>query len=190
MSDSAAPWTVARQAPLSMGFSRQGYCYHTLLQRIFLTRDWTQISRFAGGFFIAWATHYFSLKYYNLRSRVVLGRGDTNKSLSRFLANSECWFLLAVKFWKNVQVPGLASEIHFQWPLPVFLCVCDTGSSCTPFWLGREGSRLLEGKGGFNEDEGSVLAFPSILSFPSVTSKRTTGGRSDSWATNCKAPCE
>ena len=25
MSDSAAPWTVARQAPLSMGFSRQEY---------------------------------------------------------------------------------------------------------------------------------------------------------------------
>ena len=26
MSDSAAPWTVARQASLSMGFSRQEYC--------------------------------------------------------------------------------------------------------------------------------------------------------------------
>ena len=25
MSDSATPWTVARQAPLSLGFSRQGY---------------------------------------------------------------------------------------------------------------------------------------------------------------------
>ena len=25
MSDSATPWTVARQAPLSMGFSRQEY---------------------------------------------------------------------------------------------------------------------------------------------------------------------
>ena len=25
VSDSATPWTVARQAPLSMGFSRQGY---------------------------------------------------------------------------------------------------------------------------------------------------------------------
>ena len=25
MSDSATPWTVAHQAPLSMGFSRQGY---------------------------------------------------------------------------------------------------------------------------------------------------------------------
>ena len=25
MSDSAAPWTVARQAPLSTGFPRQGY---------------------------------------------------------------------------------------------------------------------------------------------------------------------
>ena len=40
MSDSAAPWTVAHQAPLSMGFSRQEYwsgC-HFLLQGIFLTQ--------------------------------------------------------------------------------------------------------------------------------------------------------
>ena len=26
MSDSVTPWTVAHQAPLSMGFSRQEYC--------------------------------------------------------------------------------------------------------------------------------------------------------------------
>ena len=26
MSDSVTPWTVARQAPLSMGFPRQEYC--------------------------------------------------------------------------------------------------------------------------------------------------------------------
>ena len=36
----ATPWTVARQAPLSMGFSRQntGVGCHSLLQEIFLTR--------------------------------------------------------------------------------------------------------------------------------------------------------
>ena len=34
------PWTVARQAPLSMGFSRQEYWVgcHALLQGIFLTQ--------------------------------------------------------------------------------------------------------------------------------------------------------
>ena len=36
------PWTVACQAPLSMGFSRQEYWvgYHTLLQWIFLAEGW------------------------------------------------------------------------------------------------------------------------------------------------------
>ena len=40
MSDSATPWTVAYQVPLSMGFSRQEYwngC-HFLLQEISLTQ--------------------------------------------------------------------------------------------------------------------------------------------------------
>ena len=42
MSDSLlTPWTIARQAPLSMGFPRQEYCSrggHFLLQGIFLTQ--------------------------------------------------------------------------------------------------------------------------------------------------------
>ena len=33
------PWTVALQAALSMGFSRQAYC-HSLLQGIFPTQGW------------------------------------------------------------------------------------------------------------------------------------------------------
>ena len=54
MSDSANPWTIAHQAPLSLGFSRQEYwggC-HALLQGIFPT----QVSCTAGGFFIVSAT--------------------------------------------------------------------------------------------------------------------------------------
>ena len=37
----ATPWTVARQPPLSMGFSQQGYWsgLHALLQGIFLTQE-------------------------------------------------------------------------------------------------------------------------------------------------------
>ena len=40
VSDFVIPWTVARQAPLSMGCSRQesGVNCHSLLQRIFLTQ--------------------------------------------------------------------------------------------------------------------------------------------------------
>ena len=40
MSDSATPWTITCQAPLSLGFSRQdtGMGCHSLLQGIFLTQ--------------------------------------------------------------------------------------------------------------------------------------------------------
>ena len=40
--DSVTPWTVARQAPLPMEFSRQEYWdgLHALLQGIFLTQGW------------------------------------------------------------------------------------------------------------------------------------------------------
>ena len=40
LSHSAVPWTVAYQVPLSLGFSRQEYCYgsHSLLQGVFLTQ--------------------------------------------------------------------------------------------------------------------------------------------------------
>ena len=38
--DSATPWTVAHQSPLSTGLSRQKYCsgFHALLQGVFLTQ--------------------------------------------------------------------------------------------------------------------------------------------------------
>ena len=42
----ATPWTIARQAPLSMGFSRQEYWHdcHFLLQGIFPTQGLNHIS--------------------------------------------------------------------------------------------------------------------------------------------------
>ena len=33
-----------------------GVGFHALLQGIFPTQDWTQVSRIAGGFFTVWAT--------------------------------------------------------------------------------------------------------------------------------------
>ena len=58
MSDSVTKWTVAHQAPLPMGFSRQEYCVgcHSLLQGIFPPRDGTWVSRIAGKCFTLWAT--------------------------------------------------------------------------------------------------------------------------------------
>ena len=58
MSNSVTKWTVAHQAPLSKGFSRQEYCVgcHSLLQGIFPPRDGTWVSRIAGKCFTLWAT--------------------------------------------------------------------------------------------------------------------------------------
>ena len=54
VSDCANPWTTARQAPLSMGFSRQEH-WMGLLQGIFLTQGSNQLSleslALADGFF-------------------------------------------------------------------------------------------------------------------------------------------
>ena len=48
----ATPWTIAHQAPLSLGFSRQDYwdgC-HALIQGIFPTQGSNQVSHAVGGF--------------------------------------------------------------------------------------------------------------------------------------------
>ena len=58
MSDSVTPWTVARQAPLSMGLSWEEPwrgC-HSLLQEIFLTQGSNLVFSTAGRFFTIWAT--------------------------------------------------------------------------------------------------------------------------------------
>ena len=55
MSNSATPWTVARQAPLSMKFSRQKYWSRYPFPSSW-PRDWTQVSHIAGRFFTIWAT--------------------------------------------------------------------------------------------------------------------------------------
>ena len=50
------PWTVAHQAPLSMGFSWHEYWSGFSFSRGFSQpRDWTQVSCIAGRFFTVWA---------------------------------------------------------------------------------------------------------------------------------------
>ena len=54
-----ALWTIACQASLSMGFSRQGYWSRLPCppaRGSSQTRDWTQVSCIAGRFFTDWAT--------------------------------------------------------------------------------------------------------------------------------------
>ena len=63
ISDYATLWTVANQASLCMGFSRQEYWsgLPLLCSRDWTTRDWTHVSCIAGGFFTHWATSVQSL---------------------------------------------------------------------------------------------------------------------------------
>ena len=59
LSDSAAPWTVAHQAPLSMGILQARILEWVAMpfsKRSSQSRDSTQVSRIAGGFFTTWAT--------------------------------------------------------------------------------------------------------------------------------------
>ena len=92
------PWTVARQAPLSMGFSRKitGVGCHFLLKGIFLTQGCNlslMSPALAGGFFTTNATweiqciHYLNAKYSKLEKF----------STKIFLINGCFTFLIANK---------------------------------------------------------------------------------------------
>ena len=55
----AIPWTVARQAPLSIGFSRQEYWSKlaiSFFRESSRPRNWIHVSCIAGRFFTDWAT--------------------------------------------------------------------------------------------------------------------------------------
>ena len=57
------PWTITRQAPLSMGFSRQGKWAAIAFSRGYSwPRDRTQISWIAGRFLTIWATREVNIK--------------------------------------------------------------------------------------------------------------------------------
>ena len=64
MSNSATPWTVARQAPLFMRFSRQEYWSgYSLLQVSSKPRDGIWVSCIASRFFTIWATREAPLRW-------------------------------------------------------------------------------------------------------------------------------
>ena len=55
----ATPWTVAHQAPLSMGILQARTLEWVAMptsRRFSQPRDWTQVSCIAGEFFTVWAT--------------------------------------------------------------------------------------------------------------------------------------
>ena len=58
------PWTVAYQAPLSMGFSRQEYFEWLAIsfsRRSSQPRDWTRVSHIVGRHFTVWASREVSI---------------------------------------------------------------------------------------------------------------------------------
>ena len=89
----ATPWTVAHQAPLSMGFSRQEYWsglpFPSPEDRYSRPRDWTQVSHIAGRRFNLWATREAWINekgpnFYNfLFPHLHCCRGHWHSSLSR-----------------------------------------------------------------------------------------------------------
>ena len=84
----ATPWTVAHQAPLSMGILQA-----RILERVAMPssrgssqpRDWTQVSRIAGGFFTSWATREAHRFYY---SQLKKKKKESQTSLSQCLLGS------------------------------------------------------------------------------------------------------
>ena len=56
LSDFATSWTVAHQASLSVGFSRQEWVAISFCRRSSQPRDWMHVFQIAGSFFTLWAT--------------------------------------------------------------------------------------------------------------------------------------
>ena len=66
VSDSATPWTVTHQAPLSMEFSSsriQEWVATSFSRGSSRPRDWTHVSHIAGRFFTIWATEKLLLNH-------------------------------------------------------------------------------------------------------------------------------
>ena len=96
VSDSATPWAVVRQAPLSIGVPTQE-CWSELpwpLQGVFPTQGLNQVSHLAGGFFTVWAARG-AQEYW--RGRILL-----------ILAPGHFWSLIYTR-----NFPGWSSDTFF-----------------------------------------------------------------------------
>ena len=95
----AAPWTVARQAPLSMGFSRQEYWsgLSFLLQGIFPNQR-SNPACTAGRCFILWATREALL---GKKEGQLLTPPERIKLLGQSRNDAQLWMCLMVKVKNN-----------------------------------------------------------------------------------------
>ena len=113
----ATPWTVAHQAPLSMGFSRQEYWSGLLFPSLggsSLLRDWTRVSHTVGGFFTKEPQGKPFAKGFDwvkpVKVRFHPGRGHW----SRCRCQGDQRSLLAQDF------PGFSTESPTSWDSPHF----------------------------------------------------------------------
>ena len=102
-------WTVAHQAPLSMGLSRQEYWSELAFPSpggSSRPRDWTLVSCFAGGFFTVWAEGNNIRKAWGHRTEHIgqrtvylAGAVGGNQGLGR--SGLKCQPRLWISFWKR-----------------------------------------------------------------------------------------
>ena len=98
VSDSATPWTVAHQAPPSMGFSKQAYWSGVPLPSLggsFWPRDQTQVSRIAGRLFSIWATTYTKIL------KLLKSRKEKLPTTCMFLFKQAIANILEIVWWTN-----------------------------------------------------------------------------------------
>ena len=117
---SAAPWTVAHQAPPSVGLSRQEYWSGLLFPspgriqetfpRSFRCRDWTRVSHTAGRCFTIWATREVQVgvswlkkknKQKNLTPTFYVGVSWVKKKKDSLCSQSTCPLLTTMRVFLN-----------------------------------------------------------------------------------------
>ena len=96
----ATPWSIAHQAPLPMGFSRQEYWSglpFPSARGSSQLRDWTQLSCIAGRCFNLWATREVDKKS-TVRGEAKLQRAENNFSLNFFPCHKYITFIFTVDY--------------------------------------------------------------------------------------------
>ena len=111
------PWTVAHQAPLSMGFPRQILEWVTISfsRGSSWPRDWTWVSCIAGRFFICWATREAISNYYSTNTEIQTWSNEHTEDFSK---------------------PSVTSWSHIDWIFVISFEVCEL--------LARPGEKLIE----------------------------------------------
>ena len=130
VSDSATPWTIARQTPLSMGFPRQnGMCCHFFLQGIFPIQGSNCVFCICKGVLYHWATwesrSWSPMGKYEFPFLATLCSWNSNDGCSRW---PECvWAILGYLTLlifpqgsgsSSPLPPSLPWRCSWAWPLP------------------------------------------------------------------------